>query len=446
MVDEKKKLFDGTDSVLIKDGWKNSSSNRKHLTFSLRNWRVNNAYLTFFDYTQKREDHDTLGQSVVEAVKYAKETYGTNVFAIVTDNDAKAKAGASTGSDMLKEEGICDDDMFLSTCYSHSANLLIKSIVPKEFSNLLKDIVTAFHSSYLQSCIEDNGGVKLRNYPDTRFCFVRLTIETVWKSLKALRIVAEQNKDKVSENIIKIINDPNFSKQLLDMIRLLDPICKLINRCQLPTVNIAEGTELWLTLKLTTCEFDKELLERLHTAISDVGFAANLVDPRYKGANFDVEGDHRSCAMKFLESHLNDLGKLELARYLEDRNKHEKSAKYYTDSFKFWVNKDLVFPNLSKLCKKLMIIPASTAQLEGLFSQSTYIINKYRNKLSNTSAHNLIDIYHTKKHLGNEVWTNTVDRRKRQYIDTEEEIYMEEKVDEDEECDSDVQMNEEGEL
>lgn len=156
----KKKLFEGTNSVLIMDGWRNASSNRKHLTFSLRNFKVHNAYLTFFDYTQKTEDQITVGESVVEAVKLARETLGTRVFAVVTDNDNKAKAGVRTGSEMLRDADDSYELLFSSTCYSHSANLLVKAIVPKDFLDLLKDMVTAFNQPSLQSYIQDNGGVK----------------------------------------------------------------------------------------------------------------------------------------------------------------------------------------------------------------------------------------------------------------------------------------------
>lgn len=88
-----------------------------------------------------------------------------------------------------------------------------------------------------------------------------------------------------------------------------------------------------------------------------------------------------------------------------------------------------------------MTIPASTAALEGLFSQATYIINKWRNKLSNSSADILIDIYHTQKHLGNGSWRATVDHRKRQYIDVEEAIYMEEETDFNESSDADEDVD-----
>lgn len=343
---EKRKVLENTNSVIIMDGWKSSSNNRKYLTFSLRNFKVHNTYLTFSDFTQKTEDQVTVGKAVVEAIKLAKEKYNTNVFAAVTDNDNKAKAGVRTGSFMLREEDSADL-LFLSTCYSHSANLLIKAIVPKDFLDLLKEVVSAFSEPRLQSFIQDHGGVKLKNYPDTRFCFARLTIQTIVKSLKALKSVCEKFPDKIPVKIKDLIHDSNFVRRLLDMTRTLDPICKLINRCQHPSVNVAEGTELWLSLQLDTHQFDEEVQERLDSAISEVGYAANFMHPIYKGSKFDANGDQQTCALNFLNTHLNDDGKLELTQYLQERETYDMGADRFKDLYNFWVYLEWTFPNLS---------------------------------------------------------------------------------------------------
>lgn len=229
-----------------------------------------------------------------------------------------------------------------------------------------------------------------------------------------------------------MVNDPEFAKKLIDTMGTLDPICKLINRCQHPSVNIAEGTELWLSLELQGHQFDEEVQERLDVAISDVGFAANLMHPAYKGAKFDADGDQRTYALQFLNSHLNDDGKTELTTYLEQRELYDAYAKHYTNVFNFWVHMKWTFPNLSALCQMIMTIPASTAALEGLFSQATYIINKWRNKLSNASADRLIDFYHTSRHIREGKWLATVDKRNREYIDLEEAVFLEEETESDE--------------
>lgn len=46
-----------------------------------------------------------------------------------------------------------------------------------------------------------------------------------------------------------------------------------------------------------------------------------------------------------------------------------------------------------------MQISASTALLEGLFSQWTYVHNVYRNRLGDQKSSNLLDIYHSLRFL-----------------------------------------------
>lgn len=127
-----------------------------------------------------------------------------------------------------------------------------------------------------------------------------------------------------------------------------------------------------------------------------------------------------ACAKRFLERNLNDIGKEELKRFLENRNADQFAANF-TDPLAYWGIKELEYPTLGELCKKMMLMPASTAVLEGLFSQWTYVHNKYRNRLSNDSTGLLIDIYHLTKHLDNGIWREVKENRKRKRMDLDDE-------------------------
>lgn len=97
--------------------------------FTLRNQNTNQVFLKYENYSKKTEDPDSLGKSIVKAIKLAKEKYNTYVFGVTNNNDKKIKAGASTARDMLLEDNIYTESLFLSTCMSHSGNSSIKRMM-----------------------------------------------------------------------------------------------------------------------------------------------------------------------------------------------------------------------------------------------------------------------------------------------------------------------------
>lgn len=77
---EKKQLLKNTDSVLLLDGWKNSSSNTKHMVCTLQNVNKSQVFLTSLDITGEHETSDNVKALVTDCIKVAKEKYKTNVF------------------------------------------------------------------------------------------------------------------------------------------------------------------------------------------------------------------------------------------------------------------------------------------------------------------------------------------------------------------------------
>lgn len=419
---KKKKLLENTGCVLKTDGWKNSSNNKKFLTFTLRNIHTNQVFLTFYDTSAETEDGKTLAGHIVNAVKLATEKYNCVVESIINDNDKKIKAGARIASDMLMQQKIIREPLIQVTCYSHSANLLVKSIYENDLILVeMRDVVHAFSSPKMAALVYTYGGCKLKNYPDTRFGYVRLTAETIYNSLDALKIIVElpNYMNSIDPKVVALIKSLEFERKLHEVIRTLTPICTLINHCQDPKVNLAEGTQQWLSLKLHTDIYDQKIQERISEAITGAGYAANLMHHQFKGEWLDE--DQVKCAINYMNSRLNEAGKKELETFLEKRHEDDEIAKSYTNSIAYWSWRELAHPNLGKLCKQLMIIPASTALLEGFFSQWTYVHNKYRNRLSNESTGTLIDLYHLSKHLDGEFWINTVSKRKRTRIDLDDD-------------------------
>lgn len=419
----KKQLLKDTDSVLLIDGWKNKNTNRKLLTCTLRNKTISQAFLSATDHSEESEYADDLARHIVAAVKLARSKYETNVFATVTDNDAKIKAGTRMASSQLLHQNFITTALLQSTCNSHSANLLIEDIVPEEFTTKLKEIIKVFKTPRMSSLLHKYGGCKLEDFPGTRWCYVRQTCQCIYESLAALiKIIDSIDGDRVPADIKNLVKSDDFQRQIVQTIRTLTPICKLINNCQNPDINVADGTEQWLSLQLDTDQYDEIISDRINKAIAGVGYAANLVHHIYQGDRLD--SCQRQVAVEYLKKNLSDSGKAQLTHFLENRHDQEKAEKSCDDPYYYWNLCEFSYPELGRLCKRIMLIPASTALLEGYFSQWTYVHSKARNRLGSNVSSTLADVYHLCKHVDGDSWVNTVNKKRRAYhMDVEEDFF-----------------------
>lgn len=113
----------GRNSVLLLDGWKNSSSNTKHIVAFIHNTNNNSRiFLESFDISTESETANLLENIVQQCIDLAQNRYDTNAYAIVTDN---AIPMTVMGNRVV---------LWNTTCNSHSGNLLAKDLVEPEFA------------------------------------------------------------------------------------------------------------------------------------------------------------------------------------------------------------------------------------------------------------------------------------------------------------------------
>lgn len=156
-----------------------------------------------------KEYGDTLADYINDAIDLAKNYYNTNVVGIITDNDSKIKCGAALAH---------DEGLLQATCFSHSRNLLIKSMVDAEFAGKLRVLVSAFDDPKMNALVTDKfKGNKLKNFPDTCFFFLRNTCESILKNLnkevlQQIVIATSETEDAVSELVGELVFDEDFRK------------------------------------------------------------------------------------------------------------------------------------------------------------------------------------------------------------------------------------------
>ena len=61
--------------------------------------------------------------------------------------------------------------LWQSTCSSQGGNLLIKSL-DEDLYKEVREIISLFNTPKHESLLLRLGGTKLKNFPDTRFCYI----------------------------------------------------------------------------------------------------------------------------------------------------------------------------------------------------------------------------------------------------------------------------------
>ena len=383
---EKLELLKGTKCVIQADGWKNSVTNTKLLVFSLTNMRSPHLFLTCRNVSSEREFGVNLAAHFNDAIQLAKDLYDADVVASITDNDSKICLGCelartTNGKPLMR-----------STCGSHSGNCLIKSMYKNDPRlEVINKVVAAYKDPKVEAHLRRNNGSALKNYPDTRFCYLRDTCESIKKNLPIMRMLTEIEECQISPNICDSVNGVEFENSVNEIYKNISPICILINTCQDPKKNIADAAELWLKLELPTDRYDELIKKRIMKAIKPAGYAANFLHHKYKGLRLDER--QIEVAEQFFYDYMDETGIQELEDFIANRDSYETRAKNIDDPVSFWILLEEKYKTLSEFALSLFIMPASSADIEGLFSQWTYVHNKHRNRLSTITSAQLVEIY-----------------------------------------------------
>lgn len=208
----------------------------------------------------------------------------------------------------------------------------------------------------------------------------------------------DENATQPKATISAILFDAGFIESVKNLISLLNPVAELTNFCQKSTSSAADAAEKWLQL----CETDSSELRtftekrmKKSKVLNTVTMTANYFHPIYRGQKLNEE--QKQNVERYIFDQLDADG-------LESCRKFDKNE----DLFASLNKKNLVSPNtywhyaselghkeLAQFAMKFLKIPASTAQLERLFSNWSYIHNDIRNRLSNETSKKLTNIYFT---------------------------------------------------
>lgn len=214
------------------------------------------------------------------------------------------------------------------------------------------------------------------------------------KNLEIMKKVSiEQCMDA---KFIKILIDDEVLSACNEALRILDPVCKMLNTFQKKETTLGEAVQKWLEyiesagpLELPT------ILKRIKKSdvLGPVGLCANLLNPKFKGIKFSQE--QMTVATNYIIASLNSTESCDaLKDYLDSAGIYQNLINCNPSTFWYFAkgNKDL-----SDLGAKMSTIPAGTAQLERLFSNWGEIHSKLRNRLTDSRSEKLVYIYFSHK-------------------------------------------------
>ena len=197
---------------------------------------------------------------------------------------------------------------------------------------------------------------------------------------------------ELSSNVTPILFDVEFLASVQHLLEILNPVAELTNFCQKSTT-----VEKWLELLENDSNelhgFVKNHLKKSNV-LNTVTMTANYFHPIYRGKKLN------EAQKKEVKSYIFD--KLEAAglescrKFSEDEDIFASLQRKKKISPKtYWHYAELGHAELAAFAMDFLMIPASTAQLERLFSNWAYVHNDIRNRLSDETSKKLVNIYFT---------------------------------------------------
>lgn len=383
--------FISDESVLLIDGWKNTSSNAKTVVSMIHNAKGGQAFVDAWDLTGESETGDKLAEIVNKSAEIAMRMYNTTIYAVVSDNAAAMlKMGRSI-------------DIWHSNCSSHTANLLAKDVLDTELTRKVHMVLKEFKLADFERALVDSGGSRIKTPVDTRWCTYRDSYECLIKNVNKMRmlIVSDGIFKKIKPAVKNLLFDDDFIEEVKDNIKLFDPICEIINIAQKSETSIAEIVNYWIKVKLppTFSKFDEKLDARKKMALNVYALCAYYLHPKYHSeANNLLSTSQKIKIQSFLIENLPEEGINGLSDFQENSGIFATLyLKNVQDPITFWNMAKLNYKSLAVLALKLQNLPASSAQIERIFSNWSYVHSPIRNKLTFERSKKLLNVYYTLK-------------------------------------------------
>jgi hypothetical protein len=284
-----------SESVILCDGWKNSSNNTKTVVTMLQSVDGENAFIDAWDLTTESETAEKLAAIMTESRQIAKRKYNADGYCIVSDN----------ASAMIKMGSLLKHSMWHSTCSSHTANLLAKDVLNKKIVENVILVLKEFKQPDFEKLIVEKGGHRIKLPAETRWCSYRNSFKSLLDNHQYMKQIVAVTKKKIKPKVTELLFSDDFFEEVQQNIELHDPICNLINTCQKSDTSAADAVNLWLNLELPAV-YKQNLKNRQEMAMNVYALCAYYLHPTYDKSK--LTADHKGKINAFLLKNLNSQG------------------------------------------------------------------------------------------------------------------------------------------
>ena len=197
-------------------------------------------------------------------------------------------------------------------------------------------------------------------------------------------------KSKVSA----LLFNANFLTSVRKLLEILNPVGELTNICQKSTSSAADAAQKWMELindGPSDLRTFAEYRMKQSKVLKIVTMTANFFHPVYRGKRYlkEVKG--------YIFGRLEAIELESCRQFTADEGVFDGlKRKKITSPKTFWhYAGELGHENLAAFESGYLKIPASTAQLERLFSNWAFVHSDTRNRLSDETSKKLVNIYFT---------------------------------------------------
>lgn len=388
-----KKEISGKDATLVQDGW--STVHNEPVIASCLVVDEKEYYLDSHDTGTMTKTGDNCKDLAQKSISTAKDTYNCTVKNVVTDN---AKNMEKMRAELKKE----DPEIVAYGCGSHLTNLLGQDITPQNVMKHITEIQKYFRNHHIPGAwLSETPGSKKPQLPgETRWnSQLDCVSNYIHNRCHYLQIVHDHEDDyNWDNNIVKKINDYAIYKNAKDLLEQLQPVANALDKLQSNSTSIADSCNIWIDLLNNPhLEQHKQTVnKRFKQAITTEHLVAYKLHPKYRGEKLTADQ----------QEEVNNYLIQKDASFIESVISFQAKAAPFPPSFftdnaintvpiTWWkavgssgVNSDFV-----KFTCQLLSAPASSASIERVFSNYSYIFNKIRNRLSIEKASKLVFCY-----------------------------------------------------
>lgn len=405
--DDARKRLQGKSVTLIQDGW--SAIHNDPVIASCVSDGQCAYFLSSVDTEMNHKTTEYCLKLATEAIEEAQQKYGCIVKSFVSDNEAKMKKMRQQLQDTYSKNQ--EFHFIVYGCASHYLNLLGEDICKTpNINSILKQITEV--SKYFRNHHVAKG--YLSSMKGSRIPQIPAT--TRWNSqLDCLKIfminkeyyskIAEDYEDDIDNNISKTMQNIGLMKEVKHLIKQLEPIGIALDRLQGDNSTIADCFHEFITIN-RVCQtgallepYAKNVETRFADCITPAHIVAFLLHPKYM--DIDLDPEYEETARSWIRDKVNPnflplMTQFALKSSPFPGTFFDKEMITVLSPIEWWqglARNKKIDRKFSEFALHLFRCVSSSASIERIFSNYSYIQNNIRNRLGLDRASKLVMVY-----------------------------------------------------